>query len=185
MFDFKNAPWEEAAVEYKRIAREMGDDQFFTKKELRHLPEVLQDGEQVLAFSSGLMDANTWLITLTNRRIIFLDKGMIFGLKQTVIPLNKVNAISGKTGLMFGEIAIADGAGQHVIKQVWKKTVAPFTAKALEAIDTLDSTSSSTPKDSPENDRYSQLERLAALKNAGVLSEEEFVAEKAKILSSK
>lgn len=40
------------------------------------------DGEEVLAFSSGLMDESTWLITLTNTRIIFLDKGMIYGLNK-------------------------------------------------------------------------------------------------------
>ena len=61
----------------------MGDDQFFTKKELKHLPEILREGEQLLAFTSGIMDGNTWLISLTDRRIIFLDKGMIWGLKQT------------------------------------------------------------------------------------------------------
>ena len=47
------------------------------------------------------MDGNTWLITLTDRRIIFLDKGMIYGLKQTTIDLDKVNAVSGETGLFL------------------------------------------------------------------------------------
>jgi hypothetical protein len=34
----------------------------------------------------------------------------------------------------------------------------------------------------PEEDKYAQLERLAALKAQGILTEEEFQAEKAKIL---
>ena len=181
MFDYKNAQWEEAKGEYQRIAKEIGDDQFFTKKELKYLPEVLQEGEQVLAFSSGMMDANTWLITLTDRRIIFLDKGLIYGLKQSVIPLNKVNSISGKTGLILGEISITDGAGTRVIKNVWKKTVGPFTAKALKAIDSLNETQK--PVSAPSNDdRIDKLERLAALKEQGILTEEEFANEKAKIL---
>ena len=41
MFDFKNASAKELDKEYKRIADEIGDDQFFTKKELRYLPEML------------------------------------------------------------------------------------------------------------------------------------------------
>ena len=81
----------------------------------------------MLAFTSGLMDGNTWLVTLTDRRIIFLDKGMIYGLKQTAIDLDKVNSISGETGIMFGKIAIEDGASQRVIANVWKKTVVAFT----------------------------------------------------------
>ena len=72
MFDFKNASKKERKKEYKRIAKEIGDDQFFTKKELKYLPEILMENEQVLAFSSGVMDGNTWLITLTNERVIFL-----------------------------------------------------------------------------------------------------------------
>ena len=34
----------------------------------------------------------------------------------------------------------------------------------------------------PEEDKYAQLERIAALKAQGILTEEEFQAEKAKIL---
>ena len=71
MFDFKNASKKELKNEYEKIAKEMGDDQFFTKKELNYLPEILMEGEQVLAFTSGLMDNNTWLISLTDKRIIF------------------------------------------------------------------------------------------------------------------
>src|SRR3954451_16863952 len=103
-FDFKHATPRELRAEYSRIAQEIGDDQFFTKKELKHLPDVLAEGEQVLAFTSGLMDGDTWLIALTDRRIIFLDKGMIWGLKQTLIDLDKVNSISGETGIFFGTI---------------------------------------------------------------------------------
>ena len=80
MFDFKNATKAELKEEYNKIAEEMGDTQFFTKKELYYLPEVLMENEPVLAYTSGFMDGNTWLITLTDRRIIFLDKGLIYGL---------------------------------------------------------------------------------------------------------
>ena len=57
-FDFKNSKPTDRKREYDRIAKEIGDDQFFTKKELNHLPEVLSDGEQVLAFTSVLDSAD-------------------------------------------------------------------------------------------------------------------------------
>ena len=47
MFDFKNASKKALQQAYKRIAKATGDDRFFTKKELNHLPKVLMDGEQV------------------------------------------------------------------------------------------------------------------------------------------
>lgn len=106
VFDYKNASPAELKNEYNRIAKEIGDDQFFTKRELSHLPKILGDGEQVLAFTSGLMDGNTWLITLTDRRIIFLDKGLIYGLKQVTIDLDKINAVSGRPGFCLGLSAL-------------------------------------------------------------------------------
>ncbi len=186
MFDFKNATKEALKIEYDRIAREIGDDQFFTKKELNHLPEILMDGEQVLAFSSGMMDGNTWLIVLTDHRILFLDKGLIYGLKQISINLNKINAVSGKTGMMLGEIRIEDGASERIIKNVWKKTVVPFTNKVRDAIHEYSRAAHSPAAASAPpaaDDVVSKLERLAALKERGILTDAEFAEQKAKILA--
>ena len=75
----------------------------------------------MLAFTSGMMDRNTWLITLTDARVIFLDKGMLYGLKQTFIDLDKIDAVSGSTGILWGKISINDGHKKHDITNVWKK----------------------------------------------------------------
>jgi len=184
-FDYKNASKKELQAEYKRIAEKIGDDQFFTKKELSYLPEVLTDGEEIIAFSSGLMDGNTWLITLTDKRIIFLDKGMIYGLEQTVINLDKINSISGKTGIIFGEIFIEDGAKERHIDNVWKKTVKPFTNLVMEAIENHRNKLHSpqvVQQQTIEEDPYAKLEKLAGLKDKGIISEDEFNAAKQKLL---
>ena len=181
-FDFKNASKSELKKEYNRIAKEIGDDQFFTKKELNYLPEILQNGEQVLAFTSGMMDGNTWLLTLTDQRVIFLDKGMIFGLKQEVINLDRINGISCSTGIFFGKIAINDGAKTRWIENVWKKTVKTFTNKVQEAIAHLKDNRNTKTSATSENDIVSQLERLASLREKGILTEDEFQQQKKKIL---
>lgn len=181
-FDYKNATPVALKAEYNRIAAEIGDDQFFTKKELNHLPEVLAAGEQILAFTSGFMDGNTWLITLTDRRVIFLDKGMLYGLKQASIELDKINAVSGKTGLMFGEILIQDGGNERKISNVWKKTVTAFTNKVRDAMHAKKQPAARVPVG--EDDVISKLERLAALQDKGVLTPDEFAEQKAKILSA-
>jgi len=185
MFDFKNASKIELKNEYKRIADDMGDDQFFTKKELNYLPEVLMEQEQVLGFTSGLMDANTWLITLTDKRIIFLDKGMIYGLKQSIVDLDKVNAVSGSTGLLLGTIIITDGANDRLIKNVWKKTVKNFTNKVQEALEARKSPQQAVQQtQDKEVDPYEQLEKIAGLKEKGIITEEEFETQKKKILET-
>lgn len=135
MFDFKNASKKELRAEYDRIAKDTGDDRFFTMKELYHLPKVLRDGEQLLAFSSGLMDGNTWLIALTDRRVIFLDKGVLYGLRQTAVSVDKISAVSGETGMIFGKISISAGSDERKITQVLKHTVLPFTNKLQEVME--------------------------------------------------
>ena len=182
-FDFKNSSSTELKLEYKRIAKEIGDDQFFTKKELNHLPAILSDGEQVLAFTSGLMNGSSWLITLTDKRIIFLDKGMLYGLKQVSIDLDKVNAVSGKTGIFFGEIAVEDGASERHITNVWKKTVVTFTNKVRDAIEARKHGAGKIKLQHPtEDDVISKLERLASLLEKGIINQQEFAQQKEKIL---
>ena len=174
-FNYKTASKKELENEYNRIADKQNNGQFLTKKELKYLPEILQDGEQVLGFTSGLMGGNTWLITLTNRKIIFLDKGMLFGLKQETIPLNRINAVSGSTGIFFGKIVITDGAKDREITNVWKKTVTVFINKCQEAI-----FENSQAKENP----YKKLENLASLKEKGIINKDEFESEKKKILAT-
>lgn len=183
-FDFKNASPANLKRQYDRIANEIGDHQFFTKKELNHLPKVLADGEQILAFTSGFMDGNTWLISLTDRRIIFLDKGMIYGLKQTTIDLDKINSISGKTGIFFGDIGIEDGASSRKIEKVWKKSVVIFTNKTRDAIEARKSaTRQAYAPQASADDVVTKLEKLAALLDKGIINKEEFAQQKAKILA--
>ena len=189
-FDFKNASPEELKAKYKELAKKIGDDQFFTKKELNYLPEILKEGEQVLGFVTGLMGGNTWLVTLTDNRLIFLDKGMLWGLKQDIVPLSKVQSVSCSTGIIFGEIKIAHGSKTYKIENVIKGTVKIFTNMIQEQIDSINaapaaSATSSAATTDPEagEDKYAKLEKLFALKEKGVLTEEEFEKEKKKILS--
>lgn len=183
-FNWKTASADERKGECKRLAAEIGDDQFFTKKELNHLPEVLGDGEQVLSFVSGLYQNSTWLVALTDTRLLFLNKGMVFGLKQTTLDLSKVYSVTAKTGIVFGKITV-DAGSEHVIDNVLKKTVVPFTNKVQTQMTALKQGSAVTTfaPVAPAS-IVDQLERLASLRDKGILSDEEFSAQKAKLLAS-
>ncbi|WP_416139054.1 PH domain-containing protein [Halomonas sp. HK25] len=182
-FDVKNASAEERKAEYKRIATAMGDDGFFTKKELNHLPELMHDGEQLMGFASGLMDNKTWLIALTDQRILLLDKGMFYGLSQTEFRLGNVSAISYETGMLMGKLVIQVGSVEHTITQVPKKAVATFAELARKAIDDAGEPKPSSHQAPSGDDVVSRLERLASLRDRGVLSDDEFADQKAKILA--
>lgn len=141
-------------------------DTFGTKKEIKELQKILHDDEELLYITSGLMDGNTWLITATDRRVIFLDKGFIYGLKQKEIPLEKINSIEQSTGLIFGEISIWDGASKSLIKQVNKATVKTMVDTINKAIKEMKQSVFSNKVSSiePKEDIIQKIKGLSELK---------------------
>lgn len=167
----------------EQIAR-LGDfDKWFTKKERNYLHEVLGPGETIHALTSGILDGNTWLVTVTDRRVLFLDKGMVFGLKQVELPLAHISAVAHKTGLMFGKIEVSTAGGAKCISMIEKKDV-PKVAKIISDL-VLEASAplSGHVETAPQQDIVSQLERLAGLRSQGVLTDEEFGQQKARLLS--
>lgn len=162
-------------------------DRFGTKKEIKELPNILKDDEELIYITSGFNDGNTWLIACTDKRILFLDKGMIFGLKQKEIPLDKIHSIECTTGLMFAKIKIWSGATSTEVEQISKDSAKIAVDKINKYIDlnkkaTIKSIASEEKQG--DEDLISKLEKLATLKEKGVLSEEEFKQAKLKILSN-
>jgi hypothetical protein len=154
---------------------------FWTQKEIRALPKILVEGERILALTSGFMNKSTWLLVCTDSRLIFLNRGMFFGLRQIQIPLERVQSIDHSFVLVFGNISVWDGASSVGIGMVLKSSIMPFvraTEEAMSAIKRQGKRSASTPT----HDIASQLERLAALRDRGVLTLEEFEQQKRKIL---
>ena len=170
---------------------------FYTKKEIRYLPKILGDNERILALTSGLMDNRTWLAVCTNHRVIFLDRGMFFGLRQLQMNLDRVQAIDSTFGLFFGSIRVWDGAASMNVRMVLKSTVAPFVKTVQEAMDQykrlmvrdLAATAASVnhqPADSTaaQQPMIAELERLAKLHADGHLNDAEYAIAKRKLLGS-
>lgn len=183
MLDYKKATQQQLKEEYKRLSAIVSNVSFGTKKEFFHLPNILNDNEHPLAIASGMMDGNTWLITLTNQRVIFLDKGMLFGVKQVDISLKDIVSVGGKTGMILGSITISTSGQNYTIKDVAKQSVIPFTNLVNSTRNNL-----STPVEkilsTNDTDIVAQLERLASLKEKGILTEEEFLQQKQRILNT-
>ncbi|MBP5591700.1 PH domain-containing protein [bacterium] len=154
-----------------------------TSKEVKHLPEILEDEEQIKYLTSGFMSGTTWLIVCTQKRIILLDYGMFFGVKQSEMALDKINSVSYKIGLFFGSIEIWHGGAKMIIENCPKPTVKHFVDAVNLAIKELKNTETSEAKASNQDDTIAKLEKLAALKEKGILTEEEFAQQKAKILA--
>lgn len=154
-------PVEKRVVEQQLEA--LGDFQrLFTAKEIRFLPQVLIDGETIYGLTSGFYEGKSWIVVVTDMRIVFLDKGMFYGLKQIDMPLSHISSVSHKTGFFLGEITVATAGGARTIAKIKKREV----LKISTLISTL---------------AY-KLDRLAALREKGALTEEEFQISKQRVM---
>ena len=155
---------------------------FWTKKEIRALPEILEHDESVKALTSGLMNNATWLAVCTDRRVIFINRGMFYGLRQIQVPLERIQAIDHEFTIVFGSITVWDGASAFNIGMVLKSSILPFVKTTQEQ---MQITRRQSKPAAPTNatDIASQLERLANLKEKGHLTEEEFQVQKKKLLA--
>lgn len=131
MIDFNTAIKEDSEGARKTMREFTDDDLLTVRKQLSHLPDMLIENEQVLVFCYGFMDWKNGLVVLTDRRIMFLFKGILSS-KLTSIPISRINSLSGETGMVLGKIIINEGSSSITIKNVQKKAVHYFVNKFQE-----------------------------------------------------
>ena len=168
---------------------------FYTRKEINYLPKILADDEKILAITSGFMLNRTWLAACTDKRILFVDRGFFFGVRQIQINLDRLQTIESDIGLIFGNIRVVDAGSAMEIGMVLRSSVAPFVRTVQEAMDrykrtmafdiahaTTNATTGNMHMSSSGSPIINELERLSKLKTDGHLSDEEYVAAKTKLL---
>lgn len=157
-------------------------DHFGTKKEMKELPKLLDEDEIIEFANSGIVDGNTVLMVCTQKRILLIDKGMIFGIKTTEIPLENVIQVSYKKGLMFGEVHIDVSSGKRTsLKQSPKDLVEQMVKVIKEQKDLLNSNQSDNV-DNAEN-TVEKIREFKKLMDEGIITEEEFNAKKQQLLN--
>lgn len=107
---------------------------FYTKKEIKYLPDILTDDEHILALTSGYHGKTTVLLVCTNRRLLFVDKGMFFGLKVKQLNLDRIQSIDSEYVIVFGSIRIWDGAAAYRISMILKDSIDPFVRTVRDAM---------------------------------------------------
>lgn len=158
---------------------------FWTQKEIRALPEILDHNEKIKALTSGMLNGSTWLAVCTDRRLIFLNRGMFLGLQQVQMPLDRVQSIDHEFKLFFGAIRVFDGVNVMTLRMVLKASITPFvkiTEETMHAQRHIHATAVKPPPQSQPADVATQLAKLADLKEKGYLTDAEFQTQKKKLL---
>lgn len=184
------------------VPKEVVDYQFtqfphepLPKREVECLPEVLYPGEVMYAAISGVLQAaavsgvpSRWLVVATSRRILFVDKGVLSGLKVVDLPIDKIDGVAQHAGMMQGELTITTAGAAWKVTGVHPKTAPARFAQVVDWLRQQVSQQRAAPPAqavpaAPQEDFISRLERLGTLRQSGVLTEEEFQSQKQRVLN--
>jgi hypothetical protein len=168
----------------EQLKRIDGVSHLLGRKEIKELPAILWEDEHVDHMLSGIYNNGLGALFATNRRLLFVDKGLIFGLKVEDFPYDKITSIQYETGIIQGKLTIFASGNRAEITNCDKVLVRGFAEYARARISSLHA-GKAVPAPTPDgnDDTISKLERLAKLKEQGILTDEEFMQQKAKILS--
>lgn len=152
---------------------------FFGRKEINELPHILAVSEIVDNIVQGTYKNGNGILVSTNRRLIFIDKGLIYGLKVEDFPLDKISSIQYETGLVLGKIKIHTSGNIATIDNIEKSSARRF---AEFVSNKLSQPKETQIQNNSQPDIYDRLEKLAKLKEKEIITEEEFVEQKKKLL---
>lgn len=167
-----------------QIQKQSGISKFLGRREIKELPSILWEDEVIENMIQGTYNNGTGILVATNKRLIFIDKGLI-KLSVEDFPYDKISTLQYKTGILLGNMTVFTSGNRAEIKNLAKNETKPF-AEYVRARITQKSDHASVAKQSnPDSteDKYVKLERIASLRKQGIISEEEFNIEKTKILS--
>ena len=159
-----------------------GGSQFLGKWEINELPNILWEDEDIIRLASGVYNNGMGIVVATNKRILFLNKG-VFNTQIEDFSYNKISSIQCNKGVLMGSLIIYSAGNKAVIDSLTKPE-AQYLADYIRARISQGDTQPQPQQVQQDNsqDVVSQLERLAKLKEQGVLTDEEFAQQKAKIL---
>ena len=149
-------------------------------REIKRLTEHLWEAETVERMTTGAYGNGTGLIVLTDRRLLFVQDG-VMSKKSEDFPLDKVSSVQWGSGMMLGAITIFASGNKSEIKNVNKddgKEIVDLVRARLSA----PKADPAAAAGAPQPDIIGQIKQLGELKEAGVLSQEEFDAKKSELL---
>ena len=154
-------------------------NRIFGRKEIRHLANVLDADELVHAIGVGQYSNKAGIVVLTGTRLFFMEKSMLGSEAMTEFSLEAIGAIS-LSKKMTGETLTIAHSGTSAAITALGHGQGDSIVRAFRQLKEQQRTPSAPPA-SPI-DPIAQIERLADLLSKGMLTDEEFQAQKTQIL---
>ena len=129
--------------------QEIGEgNRWWEQREMRDLPAVLDADERILAISRGRIARvrvlrRTWLIVVTDRRLLCLRSSAGDGWRQIVITANQITRAALRIGPMHGRVRVR--AGDRNLRLLVPRADAYKLATALTGVGSITRPAPSTP----------------------------------------
>jgi hypothetical protein len=157
-----------------RLGKRLGDP-----GDLAPMAECLAERETARFVAKASYNNSAGMLLLTDARLLFFFSGVRPpGLD---VPLGAVTAVTTSSGLSTGQITL-DVTGEEkpvLVARIVKADLEPLVHAIRQAVDAAPELA---PAPTGTVDPFEALEKLAALRDSGVLTEEEFVAKKQELL---
>lgn len=111
-----------------RIAADCGAPGALRRREIPLLLAMMASSEDVMALTDGLHGDRTWLVALTDRRIVLLSRPAFGKPRQIEVDIADVLRITPTRGWLHGAIDIETRKGAIRIEDVPKKSADCFSA---------------------------------------------------------
>lgn len=153
---------------------------------LKAVAEHLDEGENIIescfgAYETKILGGDSvrnGVFLVTEKRVIFFGKKLM-GYDMESFPLTKVSAIEMSKGLMGKSIAMKMSGNDAKMKWIQKGNPEGVVNYVRENMG-----EKAAPTAAPvADDIPTQIQKLASLKEAGILTEEEFATKKAELLA--
>ncbi|HDR2890042.1 TPA: PH domain-containing protein [Enterobacter soli] len=162
-------------------------------KENKHVNKFksnhLNSGESVIAWAEGYIGKmmgsgkdtqHNGALIVTETRVAFYRKGFIGEVIET-IPLKSITSIERKSTLGHRVIRVHTSHDDLEFKTFSKESELALV-EAIENGRGLQTERATPEKSAATNDPYEQLKKLSELKEAGIISDEEFQSKKNKLM---
>jgi hypothetical protein len=161
---------------------------FMVRREIKGLEDKLGEGEEVVTLAQGVYDKKKGLVAVTDRRVVFVEEGMIRKHLED-FPYDRISSVQTSTGMTNGKLTIFSAGNKAVIEKVFPKQRTTEIGDYVRAriADSSRQSASATPAPSapsaPSASPAERLRQLAELRDAGVITPEDFESQKARILA--
>lgn len=178
-----------AEDQIEKLAKKL-NSKMLVRKELKKLPGMLHESEQVLNLVQGEYEGHQGLIVATDRRVMFINEGMVRSDRED-FPYERISSVQCSTGMISGKLILFASGNKAEIANVMPKqqanTLADLIRHRIAPGATEPPPAAAAPQQNggaaAQPDVYDQLRKLGELRDAGVLTDEEFAAKKTLLLA--